>query len=195
MNWATSPDNPTPRRDTIREAIHTLVSTLARADSQAAHEQGDAGEGGGLRTITFASHTASDIGDLNPSNLRAKWTRIQWAGTTWIVPGWRELKAVYHEEFGGRPAHQRPLLLALVITDGEAEDTEEFAQALAAEGRDGGTVFVVLAVIGTGEEYERALALYRGVASRQHNVRVIPFSGETDPTLIANACLNMIQNQ
>jgi len=192
MNYHTSADNPTPRRETIREAITGIVSTLTQHDSQASHEQGADEEGGGLRTVTFAGHQAEDLGDLNPNNLREKWSKIKFQGTTWIVPGWRELKAVYREEFGVRPSAERPLLLALVITDGEAEDTEEFARLLEEE-RDG-TVFVTLAVIGTGEEYDRALRLYNAIAQRHHNVRVIPFSGETDPSVIANACLSMIRD-
>lgn len=86
---------------------------------------------------------------------------------------------------------ERPLLLALVITDGEAEDTEAFAQLLAHE--TDGMVWVTLAIIGTGDEYVRALHLYETIAQRHHNVRVIPFSGETDPNLIAQACLAALE--
>ena len=95
------------------------------------------------------------------------------------------------QEFGARPLQERPLLLALVITDGEAEDTEAFAQLLAAE--TDGMVWVTLAIIGTGDEYHRALQLYEQIAQRHHNVRIIPFSGETDPNLIAQACLAALQ--
>ena len=35
MNYRTSATDPTPRRDTIREAISIIVSRLAAADSQA----------------------------------------------------------------------------------------------------------------------------------------------------------------
>ena len=95
------------------------------------------------------------------------------------------------QEFGVRPIQERPLLLALVITDGEAEDTEEFAQLLSHE--TDGMVWVTLAIIGTGDEYARALQLYQSIAQRQRNVRVIPFSGETDPNLIAHACLAALE--
>ena len=98
MNWPTSADNNTPRKDTIHEAIGAIVAALAAHDSQAGHEEaGQDDEGGGLRTVTFAGKTATDIGDLNPGNLRQKWNQIHFAGTTWICPGWQELKAVYHE--------------------------------------------------------------------------------------------------
>ena len=98
MNWPTNPTNSTPRKDTVREAIGTIVASLAAHDSQAGHEAaGQDDDGGGLRTVTFAGKTATDIGDLNPQNLTQKWNDIHFAGTTWIVPGWQEVKAVYHE--------------------------------------------------------------------------------------------------
>lgn len=49
MNYGTSEIDQTPRRDTIREAIGIIVSTLEKEDSQAIHEQEE--EGGGLRTV------------------------------------------------------------------------------------------------------------------------------------------------
>src|SRR5579883_1176385 len=115
MNYGTSENDPTPRKDTIREAISIIVARLAAADSQAAHEE----EGGGLRTVTFADGQAHDIGDLNPDNLAAKWSRIRWAGGTRIMPGWNSLIDCYQDEFGQEPPSERPMLLALAITDGE----------------------------------------------------------------------------
>jgi hypothetical protein len=38
------------------------------------------------------------------------------------VPGWKKLMKVYKEEFGSRHKDERPTLLAVVITDGEATD-------------------------------------------------------------------------
>ncbi len=54
MNYHTSATDPTPRKDTIREAISIIVDKLAAEDSQASKEE----EGGGIRTITFADGTA-----------------------------------------------------------------------------------------------------------------------------------------
>src|SRR5579864_5403058 len=154
MNYPTSANDQTPRKDTIREAISLVVEALAAEDAQAAHEEG----GGGLRTVTFANGEAHDIEDLNPGNLQEKWSQIHWAGGTRIMPGWNTLIDVYQDEFGQEPPDQRPLLLALVITDGEADDTDRFAQAIA--GASGG-VYVVIALIGFGNEYDRVLAAYR----------------------------------
>src|SRR5690348_13659671 len=138
MSYPTEAGGHTKRRETIQEAIKLIVSELAKEDSQAAHEE----EGGGLRTITFAGGEAHDIEDLNPDNLHDKWSQIRWGGGTYIMPGLEKLLEVYKEEFGSRPANERPMLMALVITDGEAEDTNEFARAIS---QVGGSMYVALA--------------------------------------------------
>jgi hypothetical protein len=185
MNYGTSATDSTPRRDTIREAISIIVTELAEEDSQAAHE-----EEGGLRTVIFAGGQARDIGDLNPGNLQKKWGQITWAGGTRIMPGWTTLQRTYQEEFGGLAPAQRPLLLALVITDGEADDTGQFAQALA---QTGGGVYVVLAIIGYGAEHDAALRAYQGIEQASAHVRVLTFASETDPNVIARTLLRMIE--
>ena len=187
MLWATAANSNVPRKDTIQEAIGTLVAALAADDSQAEHEQD--GEGGGIRTVTFAGKKAVDIGDINPRNLRAKWATIHWAGTTWIMPGWNTLLRVYHEEFGARPRSEQPALMALIITDGEAEDTDEFAVALS---QTRGNIYCVVAVIGYGPEHEQAVSKYMNIATANKHVRVIPFNGETNPHLIAQSLRQML---
>lgn len=185
MNYPTSATDQTPRKDTIREAITLIVDALAAEDSQAAHEE----EGGGLRTVTFADGKATDIGDLNPDNLRQKWGQIYWAGGTRILPGWNTLIDTYQDEFGQEPPAERPLLLALVITDGEADDTDRFAQAIS--GAAGG-VYVVVSLIGYGAEHDRALAAYRRIEESNAHVKVLTFASETNPQVIADALLRMI---
>jgi hypothetical protein len=186
MNYRTSAEDPTPRKDTIREAISIIVGRLAAADSQAEHEEG----GGGLRTITFADGQAHDIGDLNPNNLKQIWSRIRWSGGTRIMPGFNQLLKTYTEEFGSEPPEERPLLLALVITDGEADDTEAFKNAVA---RAAGNMYIVLAIIGYGPEHDQALQAYQQVEAQNAHVKVITFAGETDPEKIASALLRMIE--
>ena len=185
MNYPTSAGDQTPRKDTIREAISLVVDALAAEDSQAGHEA----EGGGLRTVTFADGLAHDMGDLNPANLGQKWAGIRWAGGTRIMPGWNTLIDTYQDEFGQEPPESRPLLMALVITDGEADDTDRFAQAIA--GASGG-VYVVVAIIGYGAEHDRALAAYRAIEERNAHVKALTFAGETNPQVIADALLRMI---
>jgi len=158
MQAATAADDETPRHETIREAIGIIVAALGKEDSQAANEQDSSEEGGGLRTVTFAGGKAHDLGDLNPENYRDKWAKINWEGNTQIMPGWKKLEKVYIDEFGKKPVEQRPALAALIITDGEALDTDQFANAL---NQIKGRVFVTLAIIGFGKEHDVAVEAYK----------------------------------
>jgi hypothetical protein len=186
MNYPTSASDPTPRKDTIKEAIGIIVGQLAAQDSQAGKEE----EGGGLRTVTFAGGNAEDLDDLNPSNLDQKWSQIRWAGGTRIMPGLNKLIGVYNEEFGSRPAAERPLLMALVITDGEADDTDQFARAVA---QAAGGVYFALAIIGYGPEHDAALRQYQAIEQQNAHVNVVTLAAETDPSVIARALLRMIE--
>ncbi len=186
MNYGSAANDSTPRKDVIREAISIIVERLGAADSQAAEEE----EGGGLRTVTFADGQAHDIGDLNPNNLNEKWSHIRWAGGTRIMPGFNMLLKTYSDEFGSEPLEKRPLLMALVITDGEADDTEAFKNTVA---RATGSMYVVLAIIGYGAEHDRALHAYQQVEAQNAHVKVLPFAGETDPEVIASALFRMIE--
>ncbi len=186
MNYASSENDTTPRRDTIKEAIGLIVATLAKEDSQAGHEE----EGGGLRTVVFAGGQAQDIGDLNPGNLDQRWHQIRWAGGTRIIPGWNKLIETYTEEFGQTPPAQRPLLMALVITDGEADDSDAFARAIQ---KASGGVYVTLAIIGYGPEHDAAMRSYQQIEAQNAHVKVLPFAAETDPQVIARALLKMIE--
>lgn len=186
MNYGTSENDNTPRKDTIKEAISIIVAELAAEDSQAAKEE----EGGGLRTVTFAGGNAYDIGDLSPNNLEQKWAAIKWAGGTRIMPGLNQLVQVYNEEFGSEPPAERPLLMALVITDGEADDADQFGHAVA---QASGGVYFALAIIGYGPEHDAALRQYKAIEEKNAHVRVLPFAAETDPNVIARALLKMIE--
>jgi hypothetical protein len=186
MNYGTSEKDPTPRRETIKEAIGIIVATLAKEDAQAGHEE----EGGGLRTVVFAGGQASDIGDLNPGNLEEKWRTIRWAGGTRIIPGWNKLIETYTDEFGQTAPAERPLLMALVITDGEADDSDAFGKAIQ---KASGGVYVALAILGYGPEHDAALRSYQQIEAQNAHVRVLPFGSETDPQVIARALLRMLE--
>ncbi len=184
MQFSTSPNSTVKRRDTVEEAIGMIVGEIAKHDSQAVHEQGEGGEGGGLRTITFASGQADDIGDLNPANLRQKWQRIRWGGGTYIAVGWQKLKQVYREEFQRRPPAEQPKLLALVVTDGEAQDNDQFVQLLDQESR---STYIVIALLGHGQDHENATRRYADLAARNNHVKLVNFGPETDPSQICAA--------
>jgi len=186
MNYHTSATDPTPRKDTIREAILLLVKELGEKDSQGDRE----GNEGGLRTVTFSGGSATDIGDLNVKNLREKWSRITFAGGTHILPGWNKLFEVYMTEFGRQDPASRPTLMALIITDGEANDTEAFAAALSSIRNQ---VYAVVAVIGYGPDYDSAFQAYKQVETRNSHVRVIPFDSQSNPSIIAKTLIRMVE--
>jgi hypothetical protein len=191
MNWSSSDTDPTARKDVVGEAIGTIVEVLAAADSQAAREgeEQDDEEAGGLRTVLFSGNRPGrDIGDLNPENLQAKWNAIQWIGDTWIVPGFNALLQAYRSEFGSRPAETRPILRALVITDGEAKDGDQFDALLE---RVSGNMYVIIATVGHGRDHERAVAAYQAIAQRNAHLKVVNLSG-ADPETISKTLLAMI---
>jgi hypothetical protein len=80
--------------------------------------------------------------------------------------------------------------MALVITDGEADDTAQFAQAIA---QASGGVYVGLAIIGYGPDHDAALRAYQAIEQSNANVKVIPFGSQTDPQVIARALLRMME--
>jgi len=186
MNYQTSATDPTPRKDTIQEAVLLLVKELGDKDSQTAKEGGE----GGLRTVTFSGGSANDIGDLNVKNLRQKWSQIHWHGGTHILPGWNKLFEVYRDEFGRQNPATRPTLMALIITDGEANDTAAFAATLSSL-RD--QAYAVIAIIGYGPDHDSAFQAYKQVESRNPHVRVIPFDSQSDPVIIAKTLLKMVE--
>jgi hypothetical protein len=191
MNWSSSETDPTARKDVVGEAIGTIVEVLAAADSQAAREseEQEDEEAGGLRTVLFSGNRPGrDIGDLNPDNLQAKWNAIEWIGDTWIVPGFNALLQAYKNEFGSRPAETRPILRALVITDGEAKDADQFDALLE---RVSGNMYVIIATVGHGHDHERAVAAYQAIEQRNAHLKVVNLSG-ADPETISKTLLAMI---
>jgi hypothetical protein len=52
----------------------------------------------------------------------------------------------------------------------------------------------VVALIGFGDEHDRALSAYQRVASQHRgNVEVVSFADQTDPEVIADRLLQMIE--
>ena len=191
MDWPAAEGSPVKRRQVIGEAITLLVGHLAGKDSQAAAEHAagaDEVEIGGVMTVGFADGP-TEYDDLNPANVSAKWAGIRWGGQTHIVPGWHKLVDIYTEEFGDRPKQDRPHLLALIITDGEAQDGAEFAKILAQQ--SAGT-YVVVAVVGFGADHDRTMEQYKAIEASNSHVRVVTFGSSTDPKEISSALLSLI---
>lgn len=77
----------------------------------------------------------------------------------------------------------------MTVTDGEAEDGDEFGRILA---QQGGHTYVVVAVVGFGDEHDRTLAQYRKIEADNNHVRVLTFDSVTDPQTIADSLLALI---
>jgi hypothetical protein len=195
MSWPAADGSNISRISVLQEALPIIIEKIYGLDDEAAQESATAGKPmGGVMTYTFAGGQGAEIkvpndedGDLRPDNFAAAWGAIQWGGGTQIMPGWRALTDGYVEEFQDDP--ERPLMLAVVITDGTADDTAEFEEAL--KNAKGGTR-VVLAIMGFGDEHDRALAEYQGIAATNDHVRVVTFGGETDPKTIADGLLSLV---
>jgi hypothetical protein len=189
MSYPVAEGSSIQRRQVIGEAIGRIVEVLGAEDSQAAKERAAGEDAGGLMTVTFAGGKAECIDDLSPDNWRQKWSQIRWGGGTQVMPGWDALVEQYMEEFGDVPKLDRPHLLALIITDGEADDTDQFAQTLA---QAKGGVYVCIAILGYGQEHDRALQVYKQIEAQNDHVRVVTFGSETNPDTIADGLLSMI---
>lgn len=189
MSWPNSPDDPAERRQILGEAMGAIVTTLGAKDSQAAAEQAAGEDKGGLLTFTFAGGGAEELGDLNADNWQQKWASIKWGGGTAVMPGYNAALEAYMEEFGSRSPLDRPQLAMVIFTDGEANDTDEFAQAL---GQVKGKGYVILGIMGHGEEHDRALQVYQAVAQNNNHVRVVTFGSTTDPTVISDGVLSLL---
>jgi hypothetical protein len=190
MSWPVADGSSVQRREVVGEAMGLLVKALEDEDSQAAAEQADGSDAkGGLLVHLFSDHH-EELGDLNLSNWRKKWDGIRWGGGTRIMTAWEAAQADYLEEFGEVPALDRPVLLTLVITDGEASDWDQFSKVL--EQANSTRKFCV-AIVGHGEDHDRTLAAYKAVEAKNgRHVRVVTFGGETDPNIIATDLITLI---
>jgi hypothetical protein len=183
IEWEAADGSPVTRWQIVSEAMPLFVSALEAEDSAAAAEQaGGSDEKGGLLIHGF-SNLHTELGDFNSSNFGRKWPQIQVGGGTTIMPAWRAAQEDYMEEFGDLDALDRPALLTLVITDGEATDAAEFGEVLknAKVGR-----YFAVAIVGHGEEHDRTLASYKGAAeANPKHVTVLSFDSVTNPREIA----------
>ena len=188
MNYAAAHGANISRWGVITEALPTLVATLGAADSQAEAEAAAGEDAGGLMTVVF-SDRAEEVGDLNEANWREKWTKITPGGGTYIMPGWKLVVEDYLEEFGKQAEEDRPALLLLVVTDGEAADMAVFEAECA---RAHGHTYVAVAVVGYGADHDNTIAAYQKISASNNHVQVYNFGSTTDPTAFAEALLAIV---
>jgi hypothetical protein len=187
MSYPAAAGSSVRRWDVVTEAMPTIVTTLGAADSQAEAEAAAGEDAGGLMTVTFAS-SATEVGDLNEGNWRQKWDAVQIGGGTHIMPGWNLVVEDYLEEFGDTPQIERPALLLLVVTDGEAADMEAFEAECA---KAHGTTYIAVAVVGYGPDHDATVAAYQKLAASNNHVRVVSFDSNTDPNVLAQGLLSL----
>lgn len=190
MSYAVADGTNVSRWEVVGEAMGLLVKELEDEDSQAADEQaGGDDDKGGLLTYGFAG-SVTEFGDLNSSNWRERWGKARVGGGTYIMPAWDKAQAEYLNEFEDVPTIDRPALLTLVITDGEAADADQFTKVL--ESAKAGRYFCV-AIVGHGAEHDRTLRAYKEAEKANPKyVRVVTFGGETDPTVIAEGLKSLV---
>ena len=173
MTWKASPNEPVSRENVVHESIKALLRDL----------------GGSVRTVTFSDGTAFDIGDLTVDGISQQWRNIRWQGSTYIMPGVNMLYKTFQQNYQMLPDGTQQKLLMLVITDGEAEDVEEFDRMLMSVQ---GLMYVELAVLGYGPEHDAAYNSFLDIAKRNRHVRVTPFNSHTNPDKIAKMLYKMI---
>jgi hypothetical protein len=191
MSWPAAEGSTVSRMAVVSESIGQIVAALAAKDSQAdrEHAEGaDEAEVGGLMSVAF-SDKVQDLEDLNPANLAHKWATVRPGGGTLVVPAWNRLMEIYLDEFGDKPVQDRPYPLILIVTDGEAQDGDAFAKILE---QQGGHTYVVVAVVGFGEDHDRTLKQYRAIEAANKHVRVLTFDSVTNPTTISDSLLALI---
>jgi len=184
MEWEAADGSTVSRWDVVREALPQFIIALESHDSQAAEEQaGGSDELGGLLIHGF-SNIHTELGDFNSSNMARKIAAIKIGGGTTIMPAWKAAQEDYMEEFGEVDAMDRPALLTLVITDGEATDAAQFAEVLksAKTGR-----YFAVAVVGHGDEHDKTVRSYKAAAdANPKHVTLLSFDSETNPQVLAN---------
>jgi uncharacterized protein YegL len=183
MGWEAADGSQVTRWHVVSEAMPLFVAALEAEDSQAAAEQaGGSDELGGLLIHGF-SNLHTELGDFNSSNFSRRWQNIRVGGGTTIMPAWRAAQEDYMEEFGDLDALDRPALLTLVITDGEATDAAQFGEVL--KSAKAGRYFAV-AIVGHGEEHDRTLRSYLQAAqANPKHVALVSFDSVTNPQDLA----------
>jgi hypothetical protein len=113
-------------------------------------------------------------------------------GGTVITPGWNAVLEAYMEEFGTQSPMDRPQLACVIVTDGEAHDPDDFKAAM--EGVKN-KAYVIIVVVGFGDDHDKALAQYQGIAAINDHVRVVTFDSVTNPSVISDGILSMLGAQ
>jgi len=190
-------NNPKPRNQLVYETVWQIAQMLIPYDTidnnpkkfkELTPQQ--ASRLKGIPLITFNSKEGGvDRELLHLPNFVEEWKKIDWDGRTKIMDGWNKMCEIYDSKFSDWDPYDKPLLLALIITDGELEDGQEFEKQLR---HVKGTMFVEVAVIGYGKDHDKALQHYEKIAKKYSHIRVTDFTDGTDPADIVKQLLSLI---
>jgi len=175
MNFPSSARAPTPRRELVRDALGALVASVERRQGQAAV---------GLRTVAFSGGAALDLGYLSSPDFAQQWQRLSWQGGTYITPAWQVAYGTFAAEAGASGA----VLLALLLTDGEAADLQALEAALLQDPR----VFVLVALVGFGADHDASFVSFQGLAARNQRVKLVSFTGEQNARAIGDTLSRIV---
>jgi hypothetical protein len=187
MEWEAAADSPITRKDVVGEALPLFVKALENEDSQAAKEQATGSDELGGLLIHGFSNLHTELGDFNSSNFQRRWDSISWGGGTTIVPAWKAALADFNSEFGDEV--EPPVLLTLIVTDGEATDADAFRQVLETVHPDR---YFAVAIVGHGDEHDKTLRSYQGAAEKNpKHLAVMAFDSVTNPKELADDLILM----
>jgi len=182
-----SATSPITRKDLVAQCLSVIVNMLSAADDADVQPQGWQR---GCPLITFnAIEGGRYRGFIHSDNLNNELGAGEFHGGTHIMDGWRTMLRTYEDFFTEKQITTWPLLLCLIITDGELQDGHEFENHLK---HVHGRLFVEIAVVGHGEDHDRALKHYKHISHHHSHVRVTAFTGETDPRAIASQLLCLV---
>lgn len=189
MEWEAADGSNVSRWQVVAEALPAFVRALEGQDSMAAQEQSSGDDDKGGLLIHGFSNIHTELGDFNSSNMARKIAAVKIGGGTTIMTAWNAAQDDFMEEFGDLGALDRPALLTLVITDGEATDADAFGHVLQTAGH--GRYFAV-AIVGHGEDHDRTLHSYQQYAdANPKHVAVLSFDSVTNPDVLANDLILM----
>jgi hypothetical protein len=176
------------------DVLAEMAIELWQLDSQAAREAAAGADAGGIRVIRWGRQWFDD-GDWRPANVEEKARLFKFDETgTYIMQGVSGVKKVYHDEFAvdehgqPTPVEDRPALLLAGVTDGwcfDNADFEKFCSSL------GGDIFLVLVVIGSGNEYRQAVQGYAKIAESNPHFVLIPMGTHPNVVKVKDAFLKL----
>lgn len=119
----------------------------------------------GVRAFCAAANALA----LATTATRATWeaasAQLPWAGSSFLMPGWRAVLAAHAEAPAGEAG------VVVVLTDGEAHDAAALCSAL--EKQLPPSLYAVLCLLGEGPNFERAFALFSQLKGAQPRVDVV----------------------